>query len=321
MKYFAGYDSGGTKTACVLVDENGKRLGMGLGGPSNYLYCGKEVAKESMEESTRNAFLDAGIPQTHLEAAYIASAAIKLQYGEKHVPFFHTCIDADQISCDSDIIPIWYGTARDNPAVVTIAGTGALTYVCRKDRFTRVSGWGPLLGDEGSGYDLGHRALQTVARMSDGREPLDAAFIQAMIDHFETDEAYNLIFILNKGDIRTKVASAARPVFDLYQKGNETAKKLLMQMADEIALAVQTALRNDRTDDVIPLVCSGSLLNPKSGLFDLVKERLCFEGSRVSDCLFSQVHPAVASAAIALHSKGLVEAADRLLQSEREAAV
>ena len=56
MKLFAGYDGGGTKTACVLTDETGKILGSGLGGPSNYLYCGKETAAESVRTATEQAF-------------------------------------------------------------------------------------------------------------------------------------------------------------------------------------------------------------------------------------------------------------------------
>ena len=34
MKLFAGYDSGGSKTVCVLADERGRLLGTGRGGPS-----------------------------------------------------------------------------------------------------------------------------------------------------------------------------------------------------------------------------------------------------------------------------------------------
>ena len=38
------------------------------------------------------------------------------------------------------------------------AGTGAITYICTAEGHLRVGGWGPLLGGEGSGYDLDLRA-------------------------------------------------------------------------------------------------------------------------------------------------------------------
>ena len=87
MKLFAGYDGGGTKTACVLTDETGRILGFGLGGPSNYLYCGCEVAAESVRAATAEAFADADLPMARLDTAYMASAAILIDHGDALYPF------------------------------------------------------------------------------------------------------------------------------------------------------------------------------------------------------------------------------------------
>ena len=43
MKLYAGFDGGGSKTACFLADEQGQLLGQGIGGPSNYLFCGRAI--------------------------------------------------------------------------------------------------------------------------------------------------------------------------------------------------------------------------------------------------------------------------------------
>ena len=199
MKLFAGYDGGGTKTACVLTDETGRMLGSGLGGPSNYLYCGREVAAESVRTATSEAFANAGLPMARLDTAYMASAAILIQHGDAHVPFFSTCIDAEHVICESDIYNIWFGSVRERPAVVTIAGTGAITYICSPEGHLRVGGWGPLLGDEGSGYDLGLRALKLACRMYDGREPEETAFMDAMFRLYDTATPGELLRKLNKG--------------------------------------------------------------------------------------------------------------------------
>ena len=201
MKLFAGYDGGGTKTACVLTDETGRILGFGLGGPSNYLYCGREMAAESVRTATAEAFADADLPMARLDTAYMASAAILIQHGDAHVPFFSTCIDAEHVICESDIYNIWFGAVRDTPAVITIAGTGAITYICSKEGHLRVGGWGPLLGDEGSGYDLGLRALKLACRMYDGREPMEPGFMDAMFRHYAVSTPGELLRLLNQGDM------------------------------------------------------------------------------------------------------------------------
>ena len=317
MKLFAGYDGGGTKTACVLTDDTGKILGSGVGGPSNYLYCGREVAAESVRAATARAFADAGIPMRRLDTAYMASAAILIQHGDAHVPFFSTCIDADHVICESDIYNIWFGSVREKPAVITIAGTGAITYICSKDGHLRVGGWGPLLGDEGSGYDLGLRALKLACRMYDGREPVEQAFMDALFGHYELSTPGELLRKLNKGDTRSAVADAAKVVFTLYDQGSPTAAALLESCVEEIALAVETAIRRDGGAAEYPLILSGGLVRQESPLYAMLKERLLVPGSGISDITALQVHPAVASAALALHHAGLDTAVETLLETAK----
>ncbi len=317
MKLFAGYDGGGTKTACVLTDEEGRLLGTGIGGPSNYLYCGKELAAESVRTATEQAFKQAGLELQKLDAAYMASAAILIQHGDAHVPFFSTCIDADLVLCESDIYPIWYGSVREDPAVVQIAGTGALTYVCSTEGFTRVSGWGPLLGDEGSGYDVALRSLRIVCRMYDGRIPMDKEFVDTIFAHYEAESPFGILRALRQDDQRSKVASCARLVFDLYAKGNPTAKAVLEDTADEIALAITTAAMNSPATKPLAAVMSGSLVQPGRALYPMLEERLLKEGSPINRMCGLEAHPAAASAALALHARGLDDAAEALLENAK----
>lgn len=313
MKLFAGYDGGGTKTACVLTDETGRILGFGLGGPSNYLYCGREVAAESVRTATAEAFADADLPMARLDTAYMASAAILIEHGDDHVPFFSTCIDAEHVICESDIYNIWFGAVRDTPAVISIAGTGAITYICSKEGYLRVGGWGPLLGDEGSGYDLGLRALKLACRMYDGREPMEPGFMDAMFRHYAVSTPGELLRLLNRGDIRSAVADAAKEVFVLYEQGSAAASALLESCAEEIARSVQAAISRDGGAKEYPLILSGGLVRKESPLYAMLEVKLLQPGSGISKITVPQVHPAVASAALALHEAGLHNAVEELL--------
>ena len=317
MKLFAGYDGGGTKTACVLTDETGRILGSGLGGPSNYLYCGREVAAQSVRTSTARAFADAGLPPQRLDTAYMASAAILIRHGDAHVPFFRTCIDADHVLCESDICNIRFGAVRERPAVITIAGTGAITYICSNEGDLRVGGWGPLLGDEGSGYDLGLQALKLACRMYDGREPAEPVFMEAMFRHYDTATPGELLRKLNRDDTRSAVAGAAKAVFALYDRGSPTAAALLEGCAEELALSVRTAIRRDGGTREYPLILSGGLVREESPLYAMLQKKLLQPGSGISELTALQVHPAVASAALALHHAGLEDAVEQLLETAK----
>ena len=61
MGYFLGFDGGGTKTDCVLLDANGAVIGEGRGGPANPLRSGYDGAFPSLREAAAEALAAAKI--------------------------------------------------------------------------------------------------------------------------------------------------------------------------------------------------------------------------------------------------------------------
>lgn len=304
MRLFAGFDGGGSKTACYLTDEKGRLLGLGSGGPLNYLFCGKETAARSIQDALSAAFAQSGLEPRPLDGCFVSSAAILLGHGDFHKSFFEGCITAAQLDCDSDILPVWFGSAGADPAIVVIAGTGSIAYGCSADGFTRVGGWGPLLGDEGSGYDLGRRALQTAARMADGRTEENPTFLKEILQFYEVKTPHDLISAVNGPDSREKIAACANVVCALAEDGDPTAEALLTQSAEELALLVRTAQKRAGGESW-PVVLSG-------GLSEAMSPRL--QALTGADVRRLTVPPAVSAAAIALHRAGLAVAARRLLR-------
>ena len=302
MKLFAGFDGGGTKTTCCLADETGRLLAFGRGGPLNYLFCGKETAAASLADALGSAFAAAELAPRPLEGVFVSSAAILLGHGDAHKPFFVEHLQSAQLDCDSDILPVWFGGAVEDSAIVTIAGTGSIAYGCSRNGFTRVGGWGPLLGDEGSGYDLGRRALQTAARMADGRVPENTAFLSEIQQFYGAKTPHDLIWAVNGADSREKIAGCARTVFAMADRGDPTAEELVAHSARELTLLIETT-RKKAGGERWPVVLSGGLAAP-------MLPRL----KHLGDVRLLSVSPAAAAVAIALHRAGLPQAAQQLLK-------
>ena len=55
MAYSIGFDGGGTKTDCVVLDARGDVIGEGRGGPSNPLRAGYDEAFRSISEAAAGA--------------------------------------------------------------------------------------------------------------------------------------------------------------------------------------------------------------------------------------------------------------------------
>ena len=74
MDVFLGVDGGGSKTLAIVVDESGRSLGVGLGGPGNFQGPGVEKARLAVQESIEQALNQAGAELHHFRGAYFGMA-------------------------------------------------------------------------------------------------------------------------------------------------------------------------------------------------------------------------------------------------------
>jgi len=171
MSYFIGVDGGASKTAAIVVDETEKVLGRGLAGGSNHLRVGIEEATRNIERAVNKALVEAGIAIRNVEYAYCGIA------GSDHPVHRQRVIDSLAIFfprgnfvVDTDARIALTGAVGFGAGVVIIAGTGSVAFGRNNDGDeARAGGWGPTLGDEGSGYWIAREGLSAIVRAHDGR--------------------------------------------------------------------------------------------------------------------------------------------------------
>jgi N-acetylglucosamine kinase-like BadF-type ATPase len=168
MKYVLGFDGGGTKTECVLMDAERNVHATGRSGPSNPLRVGFGGALAAVCEAGQLALRSANVSLEDVAGicAGLAGTAqpdaarkMKRLLGEEYPSRdVHVCTDLE----------LTLEATGDGPAIVLVAGTGSAA-VGRGSSgpVARVGGHGPLLGDEGSAYDIGKRAAMAELRKYD----------------------------------------------------------------------------------------------------------------------------------------------------------
>ena len=310
---FAGFDCGGSNTRCMLVSKDGRILGRGKGGPSNYLFCGKLAARDALKESIKEAFADASLPPRELKGAFIASAAVEVFCGSSHESFFKEVTGCRNVECNSDVFPVWYAGSRFEPAVVMIAGTGSVAYLLEGKGFVKANGWGPLFGDEGSGYYIGINAIRRVSQMTDRRRALDEEFCNALLEHFNVprETPRQLLRILNQSDYQKRAASATEVVLRLYETGNTNATELINDAAEELACSINALA--ERANGSFSLILSGGLLQNDTPLRRILLEKVSVINN-ISKIVTPKCDAVLSAAAIALRSNGYDDAAERLMR-------
>jgi N-acetylglucosamine kinase-like BadF-type ATPase len=172
-RFIIGVDGGGTKTVALVATTAGKVLGRGEAGPSNYHNVGPIAASRAIKESVIRAKKQARLAGTKADIAVVALAAINSDRDRTAAErFVRRSGIARKNLVVHDSRAALYAATGGRPGIIVIAGTGCVAAGINKaGKYSRVSGWGYLVDDEGSAYDVGRKALMSAFRSIDSRAP------------------------------------------------------------------------------------------------------------------------------------------------------
>ncbi len=308
MRSVLGFDGGGTKTECVLMNDSANILARTRSGPSNPYRVGIPASFAALQEAAQRAMAEA-----HVQPSSVAglSAGLAGAGWPELAAKMRAALAAGfpgalvQVCTDLDLT---LAAAGDGPAIVLIAGTGSAAIGRNaQGRVARAGGYGPQLGDAGSAYDIGRRAI-----------------LRALGERDRTgeDSAIGKLLLRQTGctdwpEVQERARHCADEVFPqafpvvaaAADAGDEAARALLRDAAGDLArLVASLAERLSLCNTAFLLAKSGGTVG-RSAYFD----------AQVDQCL-GEIAP---SAQIGLLPISLAEAAAHLalkLISRGEAA-
>ena len=242
---YLGADGGGTKTHIVLIDEGKNLVSEGIAGASNPLRVGLETAVSNIIQAINSACDKAQVSRGDIVSAFLGLAGVRREDLRRSVRerFVNlTNIRKTNITTDAEIA--LYGTTLGKTGVVLIAGTGSICY--GKDANGTVAtagGWGPIAGDEGGGIGIARRALQAIAKATDGRG-LPTILSEAGMDYFRSATPQDLLIAIYSPQIdNARIAGFARYVVETAQAGDEIALEILKEAGFELGLAAFAVIK------------------------------------------------------------------------------
>jgi len=170
--YVVGVDGGATKTV-ALIGTATRILGRGESGSSNYHNVGTVAAGEAIRAAIVSARERANLPRVRLRTAVVALAAVDTAKGFQIARrFVRWATMANETYVIHDSVAALYAAVRGKPGIIVNSGTGCFAAGINGDGdYVRVGGWGYLIDDKGSAFDIGMKAITIGFRMADGRTP------------------------------------------------------------------------------------------------------------------------------------------------------
>lgn len=161
-----GIDGGGTKTELAIADEEGNILAKGYSGPSNWTTTPRMVTEENIIEGIESTLSQ--ISGITLELIIAGIAGVSKRENEA-ISFLSSLGLSRRVVVTSDAHIALIGAVLGMEGIIVISGTGSICYGRRGNSEVRSGGWGYLLGDEGSSYDVGKKGIIAALRSYDGR--------------------------------------------------------------------------------------------------------------------------------------------------------
>ena len=284
-RYFLGVDGGGSKTAALLTDENSEPLGRGIAAGSNHLRVGIEMATRNIERAVNIALVEAGVPHRQIEYAYCGIAGSDHpEHHDRVVESLGVFFPRGNFIVDTDARIALTGAVGFAAGVVIIAGTGSVAFgrdAAGKEG--RAGGWGPTLGDEGSGYAIAREGLAAIVRAHDGRgEP--TKMTDLLCHEYGMCNPVDLPrFVYAASTHADDIARYGKLVVEAAQAGDGVARDILDDAGRELGECVLAVVRKlDLQNEEFPVAYVGGAFRAGDLLLEPLRRTIQAEAPRAN---------------------------------------
>jgi glucosamine kinase len=234
-------DGGQTATKALVARLDGTVVGAGLGGASDHFHIegGVEKNRVAIHGAIATALESAGAAPDQVVAVGLGSTGAPKRGVQNPViqEIVREVVDPREIVVVPDYVTNLAGASAGGPGVVLIAGGGAIGFGITSDgREAIAGGYGFLLGDEGSAFNVGLKAIAAAARAADLRgEP--TALLPIVVEHFGVETIRDITRVVYRAGFHREQISLLSPkVAAAGRDGDAAAIAILNYAGEELAL-------------------------------------------------------------------------------------
>ena len=283
-KYYLAADGGGSKLQVLLYDEHLRVIRSGRVAGVNTLYKPADIVRANLEGMMAD-LLD------NLDGELVAADLCLMGAKDVMTDILNRYGLCDNIFFHSEPM-IGLAASFQTEGVVALSGTGSDAFFVKNGVLrTAIGGWGPLLGDEGSGYDIGLNALKAAIYSYDGRKEKSMLY-DLVMENWALENLWGIVFYLAENpDARHEVASAATLCSKAAHAGDKTALRIYEHAALEMSLQTRTVIEQNRDEWDGTVVVMGGAWKGHPRMFEVFKQELelLYPEAKVSRPLFEPV--------------------------------
>ncbi len=307
MPYLLGIDAGNSKTHALVIDETGRVLGFGQGGPGNHQVCGLDMAVNEIGNVVRSALSEAGLSQTMVDfGCYcLAGADLPEDYSMLNKAMQNLSLTSRLIVKNDTMAALRAGLSR-SWGVVVICGAGFNAAGRSADgKELLMPGLGALSGDWGGGGDISMEMIRLIVRAWDGRGK-PTLLTRLILEYLRVPTIEALISRLYHEEIDQQRRLELVPLlFEAAEIGDETARELITRAGTEVGITARNLIRRIGLEqEDVEVVLGGSVFKGKGPLLLDTISKVVHEVAPQARLIKPRYEPVVGATLLALETMG-----------------
>jgi len=248
MNYILGVDGGGIKTTVQIATISGEKVSGMVSGSSSYKSVGIKEAIENLNTGIFSAIKNLKSPKDIFFASSCFGFAGNNNEGDieiyKRIVFnnrLSSYLDPKKtIICNDTRIGLELGSENKNKIII-IAGTGSNCFgVNQKGEKVKANGWDYILADEGSGYQVGLKALKAVMRAYDGRGK-KTLLSKTILKEKNLKNIIELTkWTYEDACPKGRIGSLAKTVCETAEMGDKASIQIFKEESEEVIISINT---------------------------------------------------------------------------------
>lgn len=271
-----GIDGGGSKTRAIVADAEGTWIA-DVVGPASAVRPGKaDHSADVMAQTVQDAL--AACAMTHVRPRVLCVGVAGVGREPEREALWQALLErdlADDVVIHADFSIALDDAFGDGPGILVVSGTGSVAFGRSPTGASgRAGGWGPVMGDEGSGAWIGRRALGIVCAAADGREP-ETALTGAILTAAQVESVAGLVEWAGNAP-PSQLATLAPVVLSVADAGDLRANSLVTLAVEELVLHIRALARSLFVDEraAIQVALTGGMLTRGTTLRKRLEHRI-----------------------------------------------
>jgi N-acetylglucosamine kinase-like BadF-type ATPase len=240
VAYFLAIDGGGTKTECVIGDEQ-RVLGSAVGSTIKIKKVGNKTAADALRSAINQACTQASVRPDQFSRTCIGLAGSSIPEVSQWTRATLRELVSGEVILVNDTLIAHHAAFGRGPGVLVIAGTGSnVLGINDRGESARAGGWGPIISDEGSGFWIGRTAVAQSMRAHDAGRSTE--LLSAITRAWGLGTREEIVAMANSNP-PPDFAALLPAVLHCADAGDALAREILSSAANELAQLARIVVR------------------------------------------------------------------------------